>query len=181
MIEGTYIFNLTEMLKSTAHAADQQARTSLRCLIRPLGIGLIIVGILLWKHPLTFVSIYFVGLGLYLAILRKPLARLLTKRQFAKRPDQNIEVKLQADDRNQRTSHQGSGPYGILILILALGFLHRFGSRSTAIEPFQDSRITQGTITRSRTGDNRGIFHLFRTERLLATSSNLEEYVESLS
>ncbi|YCM44807.1 YcxB family protein [Verrucomicrobiaceae bacterium 227] len=97
MIEGKYLFTVDEMLKASDHAASQKARPSLRRLIVPLGIGLMVVGILLWKKPISFVSIYLVTLGTYLTFLRKLVARHFVRKNFAKRPDQNVEVKFTAD------------------------------------------------------------------------------------
>jgi hypothetical protein len=108
MIEGKYNFTVDEMLRSSDHAESQKARRALRRLIVPTGIGLIVIGVLLWKNPFTLLSIYLVALGFYLAFLRKLVARHFVRKNFAKRPDQNVEVKFTADDNGITISTKNS-------------------------------------------------------------------------
>ena len=99
MVSGKYTFSVDELLIANAHASKELARRGLLKLIVPLGICMLLVAVFLLDARDAHIRIGLGMIGIYLLLFRLPLiARLMVRRQFSKRSDQNIEIIFEASD-----------------------------------------------------------------------------------
>ena len=99
MVSGRYTFSVDELLVANAHASKEQARRSLLRLIVPLGICLLLVAVFLLDRRDAPIRLGLGILGVYLLLFRLPLiTRMVVRRQFSKRSDQDIEIAFEASD-----------------------------------------------------------------------------------
>ncbi len=111
MVSGKYRFSVDELLVANSHAIKEQARRSLLNLIIPLGIGLLLVAVFLLDDREAPIRVGLGILGAYFLLFRLPLiTRMMVRRQFSKRSDQNIEITYEASDEGMiwTTDHSTS-------------------------------------------------------------------------
>ncbi len=98
MVSGSYKFTIDELLVAQEHASKERARRSFLVLLKLIGLGGIACAIFCAGTMEIWLRVYIGLVGLYLVLLRRPLARLMTKKHFKKRPDQNIEIRFEISD-----------------------------------------------------------------------------------
>lgn len=108
MISAKYIFSVEELIKASRHAATEQARHIFRLLLLLVGICMLFVGLFLLGESKTLLRVYLGLAGAYIVFLRRPIATLVLRKQFAKRPDRNIEVRFEASDDGMKCSTEHS-------------------------------------------------------------------------
>ena len=108
MITGKYTFSVDELLVANGHATKELARRSIRMIYTPLGVVMLLVAVFLLGERDTGLRIYLGVFGAYFAILRFPITQLIVRKQFAKRPDKNIEIEFEATDDGMTWSSKDS-------------------------------------------------------------------------